>query len=351
MTKSDFPLSNEHYRDELLPGELQQAGQAASNAAARHSFLTYQERKAEETLRRQRADLDLFSEFLYNFGLRTLNFYTDPEAWSGITWGLVEGFIKWQIEKGYAVPSINIRISTIKTYARLAMQSGNLLPQEYALIKSIKSYSQQEKRRIDERRPQNRVGLKKSTPVIISPEQAGKLKTQPNTPQGRRDQVMMCLLLDHGLRVGELVGLDIEDIDLESGLLHFFRPKVGKTQSHRLSKDTFQSLQSYKDLGDMPFRGPLLRRSLKNEELSSQGMTQRAVTKRVKTLGEHIGIFGLSAHDCRHYWATTAARHGTDPFRLQEAGGWSSLAMPRRYVEDNKISNDGIILNNPLEGD
>jgi hypothetical protein len=38
------------------------------------------------------------------------------------------------------------------------------------------------------------------------------------------------------------------------------------------------------------------------------------------------------------------ARHGTDPFALQEAGGWSSLAMPHRYVGDNEISNDGIKL-------
>jgi hypothetical protein len=37
-------------------------------------------------------------------------------------------------------------------------------------------------------------------------------------------------------------------------------------------------------------------------------------------------------------------RHGTDPFTLQEAGGWSSLAMPRRYVADNEIANEGVIL-------
>jgi len=50
----------------------------------------------------------------------------------------------------------------------------------------------------------------------------------------------------------------------------------------------------------------------------------------------------LSAHDLRHTWATRAARSGVDPFRLQQAGGWSSLAMPRRYVEDSEIANEGM---------
>jgi len=73
-------------------------------------------------------------------------------------------------------------------------------------------------------------------------------------------------------------------------------------------------------------------------------MSERGVTARVRLLGERLGISGLSAHDCRHYWATSAARNGTDPFALQEAGGWSSLAMPRRYVEDNDIANEGVKL-------
>jgi len=49
----------------------------------------------------------------------------------------------------------------------------------------------------------------------------------------------------------------------------------------------------------------------------------------------------LSAHDCRHYWATFWAKR-VDVLRLQEAGGWNSLAMPRRYVEDARIANEGM---------
>jgi integrase len=48
-----------------------------------------------------------------------------------------------------------------------------------------------------------------------------------------------------------------------------------------------------------------------------------------------------SAHDCRHHWATCWADK-VDVLRLQEAGGWSSLHMSRRYVEEAEIANAGM---------
>jgi integrase len=48
-------------------------------------------------------------------------------------------------------------------------------------------------------------------------------------------------------------------------------------------------------------------------------------------------LAGLSAHDCRHYWGRKV-----DVLRLQEAGGWSSLAMSRRYVENSEIAKEGM---------
>lgn len=334
----------------LLPGEFNQLiGLNANQAAAQTRLREYRSRRADETLRRQDADLALFHEFLELHNLNTGDLSLDTDAWRPVTWGLVEAFVKWQLNEGYAVKSINVRLSTVKSYTRLAMQAGSITPQEYALIRAVQGYTHREQIRIDQRRPVKRIGLKKEEPVKITPEQARQLKLQPDTPQGRRDALLMCLLLDHGLRVGEVVGLAAADLDLTQGVLRFYRPKVNKEQVHRLSRDTMQSIRSCKNNGDLSINGLLLRRSKKNEELGEPGMTERAVTARVRLLGERLGIIGLSAHDCRHYWATSAARNGTDPFTLQEAGGWSSLAMPRRYVEDNDIANEGVKLDGDSE--
>ncbi len=83
---------------------LARAGEAADHAASRSVFRDYQSRKAKNTSRRQANDLALFSNFLKGAGLQAGNFEKDPKAWGGITWGLVEGFARWQLQNGYAVP-------------------------------------------------------------------------------------------------------------------------------------------------------------------------------------------------------------------------------------------------------
>jgi len=238
-----------------------------------------------------------------------------------------------------------VRLSTIKSYARLAFQAGTLLVEDYALIRSVQGYSHREKRRIDARRPQTRVGAKKETPVTLTPEQAAALKNQSlETPQGCRDALLLALLLDLGLRAGEVAGLTLENLDLTTGLLKFYRPKVGKTQTHRLSSDSIRAALSYtKFMTSEAPSSPLIRGIRKGgKRFGRTALTTRGITLRVAELGRQIGISGLSAHDLRHTWATQAARAGTDPFRLQQAGGWSSLAMPRRYVDDSAIANEGM---------
>jgi integrase len=230
----------------------------------------------------------------------------------------------------------------VKTYAKLAYKAGAITTHEHSMIRQVVGFTRRESRRVDQKRDVTRVGDKKADPTRITEEQAAALKMQPDTPQGRRDALMMSLLLDHGLRCGEVALLKVKHVDLDSGHLRFFRPKVDKEQVHRLTADTLRAAYKYFMTGDVPDEGYLLRSSRKGGKLTSAGMTERAITKRVRVLGRRIGIRKLSAHDCRHYWATHAARSGTDPFALQEAGGWNSLAMPRRYVEDAKVANKGV---------
>jgi integrase len=114
-------------------------------------------------------------------------------------------------------------------------------------------------------------------------------------------------------------------------------------QTHRLTADSLRAAHAYFEQ-DAPTLGPLLRGSRKDRRLHEAGMSERAITARVKYLGKVIGIEGLSAHDCRHNWATVAARNGTPIDRLQDAGGWSSPSMPLRYVERAKVANEGVML-------
>ena len=348
MTPSSLPTTT----TELVPTNgltaMATMGQTANGFAAKSSFGRYQDRKADNTLRAQRAAMALFGDFLTEAGVATngRDLVDDPHAWTGVTWGLVDAFVLWMIDKGYAMGTVNGRLSAVKTYAKLAAKAGSLSPSELVMIRSVEGYSRTEGKRVDDRREVSRIGDKKAEAVSLTPAQIKRLKKQPNTPQGRRDAVIIAILADHGLRVGELAGLKVTDVDLEAGKLIFYRPKVDKTQTHDLTQDAKRALKAYFDHGDAPAMGALLRSSTTTGgvQLSHAGMSERSITERVRYLAQCIGIYGLSAHDLRHSWATMAARNGTPIDRLRDAGGWSSLAMPLRYIETAKIANEGVRL-------
>jgi site-specific recombinase XerD len=122
---------------------LAQAGQAANKKAALRAFVEFRSRKAENTLRRYDADLALFAEFLQEGGSDITNenvrvLAVSPEAWRGITWGLVDEFVRWQLKQGYAISTINFRLSTIRVFAKLAFKAGVLSNEEYTLIQQAR---------------------------------------------------------------------------------------------------------------------------------------------------------------------------------------------------------------------
>ena len=327
---------------------MAQAGKAANKAAARHVFDNALAGKAANTDRRKKADLALFETFLTECGVPARELYSNPQAWQGVTWGIVESFKAWMLKQGYAMASVNGRLSTVRSHAALAMKAGAISETESRMIASVKGYKNSEVRHVDEKRRADglntRKGCKKAQAVNIPEDISQAMISQPNTPQGRRDAFLMCLLLEHGLRVGEIAILTRDNFDLKSNQFIFYRPKVNKTQTHELSANTRKAAAAYIKY-DCPADGILWRKSHKGTnklggQLSATSAT-RALTKRVELLGRKAGISGLSAHDCRHYWATYEARKNTPIDRIMQAGGWKSQAMPLRYIEDAKIANAG----------
>ena len=291
----------------------------------------YHEGLRDETIRRQRTDLLTFARFLASVGVSPGDFYHDLNAWQGIGAGLLEAFIEWQKLAGYSIGTINVRLATIKAYCHLAFDAGILDTDTHTHIQGVKGIPRRQARNIDARRERVRIGHKKAQAVDIPPELVTALKHPQTGFLAKRDALLMCLLLDHGLRVGEVVILKRNQIHLRSRLLTFYRPKVDEPQNDRLTNDTYEAARAY--LPTLPS---------KQESLFDLAIT--SVQERVRTLGELVGIQGLSPHDCRHSWATRAASHGTPLDRLKQAGGWSNLQTPLRYIKDAAIANEGVIL-------
>jgi integrase len=325
---------------------LKEAGKIAERTASNYLLSEFKARRAPSTVEAYEGSVKNWCDFLHEIGITDHgNFWEDLHAWEGVSWGILEAFKAWMLQKGMSISTIELRISALRSLIRLAHKAGIIPVEDFAQLMQVKSFYGAEAVHVDERREVTRIGNKKPEPTPITPKQARRLKQQPNTPKGQRDRLMITLLLDQGLRISELHGLDVDSIDLETGLLTFYRKKVNKTQKHALSEDGLTAAEDYLSGNDID-SGPLIRRFGFDRVLTNIRLSQRGIRMNVKGLGKKIGLPDLTPHDCRHYWTTFwASKEGVNPFKLRAAGGWTSFKTVQRYVRDNEISNKGLITN------
>ncbi|WP_069801196.1 tyrosine-type recombinase/integrase [Thermogemmatispora onikobensis] len=328
---------------------LRRIADMADLYAQHEVFARYHRRQAHNTRIRQLWDLKAFATFCLEAGTRatgvslqtdvatlTQALFLEASTWRFVSAGLIQLFLSWMERQGYAIDTMNVRLSTLKRYCRLAADAGVLSQEELYRISRVQGYRHKEGRQIDRQRAITRRGAKKAEPNLLTEEQVAWLKGchDTSTPQGRRARLILCLLLDLGLRVGELVALQVKDVQLNRGLLRFYREKVDKEQTHRLTADCLQALRAYlPDVASERYLFP----GYKGRHLST-----RLVEQLLKDLGDQLGIDHLSPHDCRHYWATYHASRQRNLAQLQQAGGWNSPAMVLRYYVASEIANEGL---------
>ena len=98
---------------------------------------------------------------------------------------------------------------------------------------------------MDDRRPKSRVGHKKDEALVLTAEQARLLKSRhAPTPQGKRDWLLICLLLDLGLRASEVAALRVEDF-VEPGYVTVYRQKTDSVDRMELTADILKALVAY----------------------------------------------------------------------------------------------------------
>ena len=354
---------------------LSKAGQIANRIAFSHVFQRFMQEKSVNTLKRHQRDLQLFADFLRAVSItlpQDIDFQQDLQAWQGITWGLVEGFVTWLLNEGYAINSVNARLSTVRVYAKLAVKGGAIPQDEGLLIQNVKGFSRKAGMNADDMRAQTRKGTisytyaavdggtdiqvdrrntKKSSATSLTEAQAYQMTSMRSTaPQAARDALLMCLLLEHGLRASEVALLSASAIDLDSGQLQFTRPKVRGTDheqaTHQMTDKMLVVATTYIKKFYPPTllpHGPLvlgttrLKKDGSGGELRMNGLNRSKITKRVAYLGRELGIDKLSAHDCRHYCATRMARLGYGVDELMAWFGWTNAQTAVRYVHSTAV--------------
>jgi integrase len=187
----------------------------------------------------------------------------------------------------------------------------------------------------------------KPNPEEIRPldaEQAKRLLEVASAAGGNRLEALYVLAVTAGLRIGELLGLKWEDVDLDAGILRvrrtrsqaksgptFTTPKSGKGRSIRLTGRAVEALRSHKaaqnaerlKLGDLWEDNGLIYCTTAGKPLDFRNVA----TASFKPLLKKAGLPDIRFHDLRHTCATLLLFRGHHPKLVQELLGHSSVAM------------------------
>ena len=171
-------------------------------------------------------------------------------------------------------------------------------------------------------------------PAHLSVDEMTRLLDMPDssTALGRRDRAILELFYASGLRLSELVGLDLEDLNLSARMVRV----MGKGRKERLVP--FNTAAKDAITVWLKDRAALLRGAGDSLFLNARGsrLTGRSVQRLVARYVSGCSTrFGISPHALRHSFATHLLQYGADLRAIQELLGHVQLSTTQRYTHVN----------------
>ncbi len=154
-----------------------------------------------------------------------------------------------------------------------------------------------------------------------------------NIPRGARDLALMALLLETGLRAGEIVRLRLSDWD-EKRRTFRVRGKGGRIDLVKCSPECTHYLRNW-----LRFREDVAEPDVQHFFVSVGGLTRgRPLTTRglriiLKKIGDQAGVPGVHPHAFRRSFAVILVKNGVPTRTLQVVGRWKDLDMVERYTQ------------------
>ncbi len=258
-----------------------------------------------------------FFQFLKQKGVRSLR-DVDRDA--------LREYVGWLMELGIAKRSIARKLSAIRSFYRYLMREDMV---ESAPI----SLSRGRGKRMDS----FSLKLDKPIPEFLNLDEINKLLEVPDltNPLGLRDKAFLELLYASGLRVGELVSLDIHSVNLETREIRV----IGKGSKERVTLmgvPAREAIKNYIDNARPQLSGKKTTNAL---FLNNDGgrLTARSVERILADLAQRAGIKkNVHPHMLRHTFATHLLNGGADLRVVQELLGHADLSSTQIYTHVTK---------------
>ena len=293
------------------------------------SFIRLNRNLSPHTLRAYDSDLSQYLEFLTKHLSKPAS-AIDPRT---VDSQAVRGFLDELHRRGSSRASVARRVSALRAFGRWLVREGHIEADPAALVGAPK---------VEQKLPTH-LDIKEVVGMIES--------VDTSQPLGRRDRAILELFYASGLRLSELVALDLQDVNL-SGRIARVTGKGGKERLVPFNNSTAAAIKAYlKDRGgaglqasrpttpkakqrnkpttsnQQPATDPLFL-NYQGTRLSTRGV-DRIVRRYAREAATRLGV---SPHALRHSFATHLLQAGADLRAIQELLGHSRLSTTQRYT-------------------
>jgi integrase/recombinase XerC len=298
-------------------------------------YLKFEKRFSEHTAKCYGADLTQFSAFLLNgsngsgaegaavghpetgaaTAVATQTEQEIDQRLLGVDINDARSYLAHLNERGYSKATIARKLATLRSFYKYLVKTNRCSVNPLTAVRTPKQ--------------------EKKLPRFLEYAEVKRLLETPPTDSwlGARDRAILETLYSTGVRVSELVGLNMDDIDFLSEVIHI-RGKGKKERITPISSSALQAIQHYMEYrnkraqNNSHFDSKVLFVNKHGHRLSTRSV-RRKMDKYLKMAGLDPAI---SPHTLRHSFATHMLNNGADLRSVQELLGHQSLSTTQVYT-------------------
>ena len=273
-------------------------------------YLSDEKGCSQNTIAAYRNDITQYQQFLQTYSRPNLAPITE---WRQVDAIAVQSFLLFLKEREYASSTVARKVAAVKSFSQYLLATGVSQSDPAAELDSPK--------------------VKKNLPRSIGPQEIEQLLAAPakgTAPKDRRDSALMEILYATGMRVTELVNLNVEDVDLAKQTI-----VCGEGDKRRRTVPIFSAvaltLSTYLEEGRPQLlvdpAEPALFLNHRGQRLTRQGLWLI-----IKHYVQEVGIKGsVTPHTLRHSFATHLLNSGAGLREVQERLGHANLSTTQVY--------------------
>lgn len=271
------------------------------------SHISEQKGYSENTLAAYQNDLTQFAAYLEG----------QSAGWEAIGRNTLMGYIMFmKSEQEYAASTVARKVAAIKSFFHYLVETGQLQDDPTATLDSPK--------------------VRKRLPKAISPDEMERLLSEPardQTPKALRDRALLELLYATGLRVTELVSLNVDDVSLASSTVRVVRPRGRHERIIPIHERAIGPTQDYLERGRVQLlRDPEETALFLNHR--GQRLTRQGLWLIVKRYVRETGLMEeVTPHTLRHTFAAHLLDKKAELEYVQQILGHANISTTQVYTQ------------------